>query len=95
MCSVIKKLFGERGLEIFRSIKRRLFAAKDFAPNVPKIIVAYKHFNIVAYQSFFYGIPHSLGKVDFFNSEQLDNPLIIRAESLKKVKERINLKPPE
>ncbi|MCD4830508.1 MAG: hypothetical protein K8R02_01720 [Anaerohalosphaeraceae bacterium] len=88
---IIKKMLGKKVWGKVRTIKQQYLALKDVDPNNPRIVAVYEQLNIIAYQGFFYGLPQSLGKVDFRDSRQLENPLIIRAESIAMVKKQINL----
>ena len=45
--------------------------------------------NIVQFQGAFFGIPQSLGRVDFSKREDIERPEIIKEQDLKELKTRI------
>jgi len=84
-----KKVLGEKGLEMFRRIKGRYLHILD-KDNKPVVIASYKKVNLVAYNNLIYGVPQSLGPVEFNDEQQLSNPAIIKNKSCRKLKREIN-----
>lgn len=56
----------------------------------PELIETWDNFNIMKYKNHFWGVPHSLGKVDLLNQEVLEEPSILHADSIDMVKLKIN-----
>jgi len=74
---------------MFRRIKGRYLHILD-KDNKPVVIASYKKVNLVAYNNLIYGVPQSLGPVEFNDEQQLSNPAIIKNKSCRKLKREIN-----
>ena len=58
----------------------------------PTLMKAYKQYNLVGFKSDFYACPQSLGAIDLTDEDQRDNPEILKADNLKKLKVWVNKK---
>ena len=86
--SNVKKLLSEKQIEWLRRIKFNLFCVKRVNTNEPVILSSFKNFNIVRYRRLIYGVPQSLGPVDFHDKKQIANFLIIRGKTTIEVKKK-------
>ena len=84
--SNVKKLLSEKQIEWLRRIKFNLFCVNRVDPNEPVILSSFKNFNIVRYRNLMYGVPQSLGPVDFHDEKQIANFLIIKGKTTIEVK---------
>lgn len=87
-----KRLLSEREMELLCRIKLRWLFARGMNADKPMFLNSFKSFNIVIYRNLIYGIPQSLGPVDFRDEKQISHPLIIKADTVSKVKRVINKK---
>ena len=66
----------------------------------PELIDEWNHHNVMKYKNRFWGIPHTLGKLDLSRKKDQKNPSIVTADTLDEAKKRIDEKvgltaPPE
>ena len=87
--SNVKKLLSEKQIEWLRRIKFNLFCVNRVDPNEPVILSSFKNFNIVRYRNLMYGVPQSLGPVDFHDEKQIANFLIIKGKTTIEVKKKL------
>ncbi len=87
--AVVRGLLGERGVSYLRKFKRRFQKSETQNPNEPVLLEAYEHFNLVQYRDVIYGVPQSLGAVNFHDQSQRSHPAIVPGDSIEKVKEQI------
>ncbi|MGA2916325.1 MAG: glycosyltransferase [Sedimentisphaerales bacterium] len=86
--AVAKRLLSEKQIEYVRYIKRRWFIGRD--ANEPFLVNSYKNFNIILYHNTVYGLPQSIGPVDFRDEKQITHPAIVKGNTIRKVKRLIN-----
>lgn len=87
-----KKIIGEQATKQSEAIPCRVRTARDNLSLEPKIVAVYNNFNIVLFGNYFYGVPQSLGPVDFFDEKQIRNPLMLKAATKSKVEKLIDAK---
>jgi hypothetical protein len=88
--SLAKKVLSKRQIEWLRRIKFHQFFTKSISCDQPLLLGSCKNFNIVIYRNSVYGLPQSLGPVDFRDEKQLTYPLIIKADTVSEVERLIN-----
>lgn len=88
--TVAKRLLGERGIKWLQVIKRRWFSTLNSNPDHPVLITSYKNFNFVVYRNLVYGLPQSLGPVDFHDEKQITHPAIIKGNKVRRIRRLID-----
>lgn len=86
---IVKKMLNERQINGLRRIKSYLGCSKLRGPAGPVILTSLKNFNIIRFHELIYGVPQSLGPVDFFDAKQTSNPVIVKGKTVLDVKKVI------
>lgn len=77
---ISSRFLGKRFKKLFKNIK---FALGFRSYNMqPVLIESINGFNLIDFKGEFYGIPQCLGAVDFFDENQVANPLIMKSKTL-------------
>ncbi len=64
-----------------KTFKQIINLINTLGPDEPELLDSYENYNIVKHKRIVYGIPQSLGKVDFTNEVHLNNSEILKAKT--------------